>query len=237
MPSKKPNTFSLFDVAKEKLLSLISDWRTNELSNTVARKLAGQMFQCQDAGGASKFDSWRQGAARDAALLSICAHGAQASVEGCDRDRIYTTPEVANYPEVAGAVIHLVACESLSELAPKLVQPGKAVAVIGYSAPFQLMVPSGQEITEHTATLPEALQITMEFDNQILIALADHHTVQNSIEKAKQWGQDRIASLDAEIARTVDEDRVLELLKARMNLEINAAALGFDGDRDAIVTK
>lgn len=238
--AKEPKTFAAFDVRKDDLTSLISRWREANLFPTLEAKLTGSLAHCDGPATKSAATEWRANDAKGARLLSICSHGSSGSLNGCADAPLYTDGEVAHYEEVPGAIMHLLACESLSQLGPALFDPGQADAVIGYSKVFRAEVPGDQAITPDTKTLPPALQPTIDFDGQILIALARGETVEDAVATALQWATATIAALDkriAELGGSGSQDPAVEdLVITRGNLDCNRNALGTCGDKDACVT-
>src|SRR4051812_32802829 len=123
---KTPGTYAFFDVAKEPVLKLMSAWREQYAKDRLDATLTGSFSRCNNANN-SAFTTWRTERALTARLISVCAHGTSASVTGCvSTTDIYLKANVSTYHEVPKAIIHLLACETLDELADALVDRGGA---------------------------------------------------------------------------------------------------------------
>lgn len=232
---KRPGSYAVFDVAKAPLLALMSDWRRDNAKLGLDGSLQGVFARCEDAETAT-FETWRAGDAKSARLLSLFSHGSAGTLEGCTKAPLYVEAECATYPEVPGAVIHLLACESLLELAPALVAAG-ADAVIGYSEPFALVYTPADADEIAQGRLPASIASALACDNQVLLALAGGESVASAVEAAKSWAAsegERLAAAATQVRLTEDGLRAFAARQA--NLATNASFLGYCGHAEATIT-
>lgn len=236
---KNSSAIALFGVASEKMLGLMTEWREAYLTENMPAGKAVTKSRCTSTADEDAPDSWRRGHGAAARLLSICSHGSGGSVQSCSSGGpnptdFYESVDAATYPELPGAILHLLACEALKDLAGELSAPGLADAVIGYEQVFAAEV---GEIDIETATvLPAPLVPVVECDCRVLIALAEGKTVAEAVQSAKDWAAAQARSFRLPIFGAM-LPAVMELLVAsawrRANIEHNAHSLGFRGDGNA----
>jgi hypothetical protein len=230
--AKKKKTLAVFDVAKEDLLALISEWREQNIPK-MTTGIAASFSKCTAAGN-DELKAWRAAPTTlQAKLLSVSSHGTGGKVLGCE-SALYSKASSGSYGEVTGAVVHLLACDSLTALAQALVDDDGALAVIGYSEPFALFI---EDTTDPLTALPASAIGALKCDAVVLEALAKGMTVKASVDAAKKWASTSSSKMLKLAATAPLKPAMLRKIAwAAAVLRTNADFLGYRGSASATIT-